>query len=284
MVMAMAHCSEQHRFAVLAGLLLILAGMATACAQAVSGPDEIASTAPSASATPSHAPTASATPSPLPTASATISPTPFVYATPIDFDTQRLVVEVPYGPAPAIDGALSAGEWSAALQIVIDEARNLFLLHNDDYLYLGIDSGGRGYGSVCVLWDDDVHILHASAALGSAIFARQAQDWLLTQEFSWCCRERYPGPRQVQHLEQEGWLASITYMGLPREMEYQIDWPEDGLAMAIVYQSGREVQEALRWPESLDDDCLNIVGWSGDLPDVFHFSPEAWPLFVPAPE
>jgi hypothetical protein len=166
------------------------------------------------------------------------------------------------------------------MHVELDYARHLYLKQNGGYLFLGIDSGTMGYGSVCIERDEQVLVLHASAALGTAVFMRDGESWLRTRQFSWCCRETAPGPRQVQHLEDEGWLASIVYMGISDEMEYQIVMPADGLVMAVVHQTGQSVTSALRWPETIDDDCLGLVGILDDPPERLDFSPETWPVFI----
>jgi hypothetical protein len=195
-------------------------------------------------------------------------------------ESQRMIVEVPPGTPATIDGTFSPGEWDDAMLFTIDAARKLYLMHRDGYLYLGIDSGTMGYGSICIAQDDQISILHASAALGMAVFERDGSGWQRIRQFSWCCRETSPGPRQTQHLQEEGWLASIGYMGVSDEMEYQIAMPEGGLTMAVVYQAGRSVTGALRWPDTIDDDCLGLVGIADDPPERLEFSPETWPLLI----
>lgn len=195
---------------------------------------------------------------------------------------EALTVEVPLGTSPRIDGVLSPGEWDGALHVEIDYARHLYLMQSEGYLYLGIDSGTMGYGSVCIAQEDHVSILHASAALGTAVFVRDSEGWIRTRQFSWCCRETVPGPRQEQHLAEEGWLASIGYMGISDEMEYQIVLPAEGLVMAVVHQTGNSVNSALRWPETVTDDCLGLVGILDDPPERLDFSPDTWPVFIAA--
>jgi hypothetical protein len=200
----------------------------------------------------------------------------------IESGSEGLVVEVPSGVPPRIDGVLSPGEWDGAMHVELDDVRHLYFMQNDGYLYLGIDSGTMGYGSICIAGDDRVSLLHASAALGTAIFEREGEDWRRIRQFSYCCRETEPGPRQEQHLEEEGWLASIVYMGISDEMEYQIVMPADGLVMAVVHQTGQTVTSALRWPETINDDCLGVVGILDDPPERLDFSPETWPVFIAA--
>ena len=168
--------------------------------------------------------------------------------------------------------------------ISIDDTRHMYLMQNDGYLFVGIASRTMGYGSICLASENAVSLLHASAALGTAVYEKDDQGWQRTRQFSYCCRETSPGPQQDEHLQEEGWLASIGYMGIPGEMEYQILMPEGGLTMGVVHQTGRSVTEALRWPETLDDDCLGVVGISDDPPERLEFFPETWPLFVLAAE
>ena len=207
------------------------------------------------------------------TATPTVTPQPF----------ERQIVEVPAGVSATIDGILSEGEWDDAMVIEVDVSRRLYLMHSDGYLFLGIESAAMGTGSICVMQDDEIAILHASAALGTAVYAREGQAWRRVRHFSWCCRESSPGPRQVQHLQEEGWLASIGYMGVAAEMEYQIALPGSGLSMAVVHLTGSSQASTLHWPPELDDDCLWMVG-SGGPQERMLFSPETWPLIIVAAE
>ena len=188
----------------------------------------------------------------------------------------NLSVEVPQGTPATLDGILSPDEWNGACTKDLAGGGELLLMHDDGYLYLGIRSRTMGYGSVCIAQDNQISILHSSAALGTAVFEKDEDDWRRTRQFSWCCRSRTDNSQREAHLQQEGWSASIGYLGTPEEMEYQIAMREGTLTLAVVYQEGPNMDSALWWPKSLDDDCLGLVLLPDNPPERLRFSPEKW--------
>ena len=219
-------------------------------------------------------PTANVTP--VPPAATTVPPT----ATPVPptdtLEPLNLSIEAPQGNPATLDGILSPGEWDDARVEELARGGELLLMHDEGYLYLGIRSRVLGYGSICVAQGDQISILHSSAALGTAVFEKDENDWKRTRQFAWCCRSLTDHSQREEHLQQEGWSASIGYLGTPEEMEYQIAMPEGALTLAMVYQEGRGLGSAYWWPEHLDDDCRGIVLLSGDPPERLQFSPEKW--------
>jgi len=97
-------------------------------------------------------------------------------------------IDVPLGPAPTVDGTLSEGEWQGAYEERMLGGGELNFLHDGTYLYIGIDAGARGMGSLCVSRGDRVEVLHSSAALGGRYYQRAAEYWSLVEETDWCCR------------------------------------------------------------------------------------------------
>lgn len=193
-------------------------------------------------------------------------------------------IQVPLGSPATIDGFIAPGEWDGALVTELTNGGELLLMHDGGDLFLGIRARDQGYGSICVVQDNQVSILHASAALGSAIFEKEDDAWHRTQQFSWCCRSLEDSPERQALFETEGWMASISYMEPPEEMEYQITMGEEPLTLAVVYQEGRHRDTALWWPETLDDDCLGLVTRPGDLPEQLEFSPKSWVTLVVSTE
>ena len=89
----------------------------------------------------------------------------------------NLSVEVPQGTPATLDGILSPDEWNGARTKDLAGGGELLLMHDDGYLYLGIRSRTMGYGSVCIAQDNQISILHSSAALGTAVFEKDEDDW-----------------------------------------------------------------------------------------------------------
>ena len=89
---------------------------------------------------------------------------------------------VPHGTPPILDGTLSPNEWSDALAIDVTAQARIFLKHADGYLFLGIQATTMGVGSPLVVVGEEIRVLHASAALGTAIYAREGEVWKLRQD------------------------------------------------------------------------------------------------------
>ena len=95
---------------------------------------------------------------------------------------------VPDGSVPTIDRTLSSDEWSDALSIPLNEDSTLFLKHSHGYMYLAVQATTMGVPSPLIVRDGEVYVLHASAALGTAIYTQEEAAWTLTQGFTWQCR------------------------------------------------------------------------------------------------
>src|SRR5687768_15960883 len=51
------------------------------------------------------------------------------------------------------------------------------LLRDADHLYVGITSERQGFASLCVAMPNEVHVLHASAALGAIAYRPNGDTW-----------------------------------------------------------------------------------------------------------
>ena len=191
-------------------------------------------------------------------------------------------LQAPLGRPATLDGRLSPEEWDGAHVEELTGGGELLFMVSEGYLYLGIRARAMGYGSICLSQGDQVSILHSSAALGSSAYERDAEGWHRTRQFSWCCRLSDEGKERDSLLQQEGWAASIAYLGVENEMEYQIAMEEGSLTLAVVYQEGHNQASALWWPGSLEDDCLGIVSLPGDPLERHEFLPEEW-ITITAP-
>jgi WD40 repeat protein len=205
--------------------------------------------------------------------------------TPTDLPTATpgtTIIEAPAGIAPSIDGTFSLGEWDSAMLMPLTNGGELMVMHNDGYLYLGIRSRDMGFGSICTTSDDQVSVLHSSAGLGTAIFDRDGDDWLRTQQFSYCCWGA-PESEVAEFLQREGWVASLGTQGVPEEMEYQIEMKDGALTLAVVYVDDFSFESALHWPDDLDDDCLGLALIAEDPPERLEFFPDSWVTIILPP-
>jgi len=111
-------------------------------------------------------------------------------------------------------------------------------MHADGYLYLGLH--GKAVPAVNVYLDrgSEIAVLHASAALGTALYVPVEGGWQRAREFAWRCRETTDSARaqqaRAEFLASEGWLASNRNMGRPEDTEYQIDFSAGRLRLRPV--------------------------------------------------
>jgi hypothetical protein len=193
----------------------------------------------------------------------------------------------PQGNPATIDGVFTSGEWNNALAIDLANGE-LLLMHAEDYLFVGIRSDKLGLGSVCVSWDDEISILHSSAALGTASYEKAGEGWQKTRDFSWTNREIIHSQQAIEerreHLERENWLASNGLMGNSNEMEYQIALTDDQIRLAVTYLLSPEYTTSDFWPDTLGAGCRNFEPLQSDPPETVNFAPETWITIIASNE
>jgi hypothetical protein len=192
------------------------------------------------------------------------------------------MLSVPQGKAPTIDGTLSPGEWDGAATDLFADGSELFLVYREGYLYLGIRSITPEMiaGNIFVDRGDEIMILHASAALGTALYEGGRDGWEQTQEFVWRCRRTGNGQaaqaERDAFLQEEHWVAANSRTGAPGELEYRIAVADETLRLAANILRSSNPDEKTPWPADLDDDCIKPT--PGGLPDELHFSPDKWAM------
>jgi len=199
-----------------------------------------------------------------------------------DTGTQKRVevISVPRGVSPTIDGTITTEEWQGAQREFFSDGSELLLLRNGSSFYLGIRAMTPDTiaGNVFIEYSDGIAIHHASAALGTAIYRKDGEDWRLVRNFSWRCRgtgngEEAKAEREA-FLREEGWIASTSRMGTSHDLEYRIRTRVSPLRLAVVFLRASDPNVKIPWPADLDDDCLKPT--PKGLPTVLRFFPEKW--------
>lgn len=192
-------------------------------------------------------------------------------------------LSVPAGEAPALDGTLSAGEWDDATEIQLNSRTTLFLKHAGGTLYVGVSARTMGVVSPCIVRGDDVWVLHASAALGTAIYEQGSDTWSQTQDFTWRCRATGFDDAALREreafLEQEAWLGTIGYLGTRRHFEYRIELlGEDTLPILFLFLDPGPPIVVVSWPMDLSgaDDYTELI--TGPVPKAMSFDIGTWAL------
>ncbi|MEN8113668.1 MAG: hypothetical protein ABFS21_04720 [Actinomycetota bacterium] len=166
---------------------------------------------------------------------------------------------VPAHAPPAIDGILDAGEWDGSATVTMTDGSALHWMHDQDVLFVALESDAVGAVNLVLATEDEVWILHSSAALGSALYLRGPEVWELSHGFAWCCRSATDDSPRMQLLEEEGWQANIGFSGDDGIVEYEVTLPWDGALVAVSYLTDAETSAF--WPADLSSGARDqLVG------------------------
>ena len=212
-------------------ILAIIAAVSLAACSAEPQPEstETAAAEPSATTTTAPPTTSSA---PATTAATTTTATTTTAPTTIA-PSEPILLVVPAGVIPEIDGILTPGEWTEATIMPMSDGASLYLQHTDETLYVAVAGDEVGAVNVIIGTESEVQILHSSAALGSARYVPGTSTWSLDRGFSWCCRRGSTDSARATLFAEEGWDANIGYAGDPGIVEYAIAIPWADAAMAV---------------------------------------------------
>ena len=174
------------------------------------------------------------------------------------------------------------------MQESFSDGSQVSLLVGGNRLYLSIHDKPLDViiGNVYINRDEAVSILHASAALGSAVYKKAGESWTITKDFSWSCRD-YSNSEEAREereafLQQEGWIASIAGMGNIDGLEYQIDLTGASMPIAIAIHKESDPSVVFVWPAGTQDDSLDQ--FVSDFPASLSFSPEEWAKIALTPD
>jgi hypothetical protein len=148
-----------------------------------------------------------------------------------------------------------------------------------DLLRVSITNARRGLAHLCVAEDSKVRILHASAALGEAVYERHGAGWRLVSGFEFTLRDRRdtpPSPAERDaFLKATGWLANSDNSGkAPREFSLRLS--PTIKSVAAVYLALDEPMSVSHWPATVADDCAATKMVQGFLAPQAQFSPGEW--------
>lgn len=190
------------------------------------------------------------------------------------------------GRPPVVDGKVNPVEWKHATHVALSEGQGeALLLHDGNYLYVGIIGFRPGIGSVCLPNRNGVVVLHASAALGTAAFEQTDGKWRMTHPFNWTNRDTGKSPEAMAEREKfltsKGWFANTSPTALiMREYQLPIRGKQE-VPLTIGFYTYTPDQQILGyWPPNLEDDCADADLAGGFTDREFTFDPAKWGLVV----
>jgi hypothetical protein len=181
---------------------------------------------------------------------------------------------------PTIDGIIDPQEWdAAAVQLFADGSEIYFMVSSSD-LYVAIRNieGGMIAGNVFLEQGDRVFVMHSSAALGTAIYQKEGDDFRKIKDFVWCCRSKIDDETsrsaRKDFYDEEGWLGGNSFIGAENELEYLISLDGSSARMAVNFILADGGGEKQVWPVGLEDGVAQPA--AGGFPDLIAFALDEW--------
>jgi CubicO group peptidase (beta-lactamase class C family) len=197
-----------------------------------------------------------------------------VFATSVQATADRSpqVLGVPDIAAPRVDGVIEPNEWSGAVTTTMDDGSEVFWAHSAGDLYVAVETERGGSKNLLIAEADRIRILHSSAALGSAEYQLVEGEWHLVRDFAWCCRDGIDGSGAGALFAAEGWLASMASDGPHEQVEFRVEWPQDGALVALSHVPASSA--AAFWPLWLGDAAKGAL--TGARQEVETFDVSRW--------
>jgi hypothetical protein len=190
-------------------------------------------------------------------------------------------LEVKFGSTPVLDGKVGDEEWDDAVKITMSNGKAAYLKHDNDTLYVAFE-GGKLLGSVCVAVNDEVHVLHSSGSLGTAVYKRtgDGRKWKLSKGFgAWsrCLDSMWKSSgwkASFQGKEILEYAVSFKLLGLDRAGDEKLKAPV--VRAALVYFSP---PQPVVWPKRLrNDGSSEMMLIMGGPPDSITFDLDKWAM------
>lgn len=153
------------------------------------------------------------------------------------------------------------------------------LRQDGDDLRVTVTGPRAGLASLCVGDESRVRILHASAAIGEAVYERSGEQWVLKSKFDFKLRDARTGPPseadRSQYLAAMGWVANASRTG-DAVRAFTVHLTERIRFIGVTYLATGEPMAMAHWPAAMGDDCRAMQVAQGFLPETAQFRPASW--------
>jgi hypothetical protein len=169
---------------------------------------------------------------------------------------------------------------SGTVDTAMEGGGNVVIRRDGDVLQVTVTGPRAGLASLCVGDASRVRILHASAAVGEALYESTDNGWTLSRGFDWKLRDAArtgaPGVEQREaFFDAAGWTANPSRSGAPRR-DFRIRLSGDIRYVGVTFYATEAPDALSYWPASMNDDCRQVKVAQGFLPDTLRFTPSAW--------
>jgi hypothetical protein len=161
------------------------------------------------------------------------------------------------------------------------------LRHDGDDVFVAVVARQFAITSMYIAKADELKVLHASAAIGDAVYRRDPGGaWRLHSTFAWT---RYRDPadlaaRGQAFFKEHGWVGSHMRLGAPGDTELRVSARElEGARVAVTYYEPESRTLLLAYPAGLSGDVVAHEIQAGYTPDVLRIQHEAWVTLKKSP-
>ena len=189
----------------------------------------------------------------------------------------------------ALDGTLTVSERQAAIDSLGESGSAIFLRRDGDFLLVALESDSVGVASLCIGNENEVSVLHASAALGRLKFyPRDGGLWHTEERFVWSLRDTTMSSsalaERLAYLDKHGWVATTSAMGDPKHTEFlirQSALPAGTWFLSFGIMPSERPEEIIGLPSSHAGDCASEDLVRGIVPtEGLRFVPSAWKVIA----
>lgn len=184
-----------------------------------------------------------------------------------------------------LDGNISSEEANSLKVIGENENNQLMIGDLGDYLRIAVKSEELYVASLCICNDqNEVIVLHASAALGQIVYKRDGGKWTTGEKFDWQMRETGMDAstiaKRTNYLEVNGWVANTMRMGAKGETEFILDRKlfSGDLKLAIGLMTAADPENIVGVPYDIEG-CATHSLVAGPPNSTYKFLPDRWIIF-----
>lgn len=184
-----------------------------------------------------------------------------------------------------IDGTLSESEWKNAKKLELAGGGEAIYKVIEDVVYMGVRGVEEGWVTIYLTDGKNIYALHASAALGTAIYKKEKIGWKNIQGFNYQVRDASMSEEAIKLREsfykKNHWVASTVEMSNKNEREFKISKKFSNgkkMKIAIVYATATDPIKLQICPKTLSDDTTNLELVKGNTPPELKFNFADWTI------
>lgn len=179
---------------------------------------------------------------------------------------------------------MNRGIWNSKTHFNLNDGSEIFLLHDNGYLYVGFRGTYEPWSHFYINKGNDVYVLHPTLAMGRVVYHKDIYGaWEPDRKFNWKLRH----PEQTREgkinrenfFDEEGWITFTSKANNEKQLVFKIalkNFNRNNIHIAFVY--GMKDDKYFFWPSTLNDATLKPEIFTGYNPFNLRFNFNLWAL------